>query len=141
MQTLQPKVAASLAQWHQMVATHNLSGLIDILHPDAIFRSPMAHKPYASAIAVNLILTTVSNVFSDFQYHREFATDDGLSVILEFSANVQDKQLKGVDIIRFDEEGKIVEFEVMVRPMSALQVLGQEMTSRLAAFLPAYKAL
>ncbi|MFZ6751803.1 nuclear transport factor 2 family protein [Undibacterium sp. Dicai25W] len=141
MPTLQPKVAASLAQWHQMVATHDLSGLIDILHPDAIFRSPMAHKPYTSAIAVNLILTTVSNVFSDFQYHREFATDDGLSVILEFSANVQDKQLKGVDIIRFDEEGKIVEFEVMVRPMSALQVLGQEMASRLAAFLPAYKAL
>ncbi|MFZ6864299.1 nuclear transport factor 2 family protein [Undibacterium sp. Ji67W] len=141
MQTLQPKVTASLAQWHQMVATHDLSGLIDILHPDAIFRSPMAHKPYASAIAVNLILTTVSHVFSDFQYHREFATDDGLSVILEFSANVQDKQLKGVDIIRFDEEGKIVEFEVMVRPMSALQALGQEMASRLAAFLPAYKAL
>ena len=141
MQTLQPKVAASLAQWHQMIAKNDLSGLINILHPDAVFRSPMAHKPYASAIAVNLILTTVSNVFSDFQYHREFATYDGLSVFLEFSANVQDKQLKGVDMIRFDDEGKIVEFEVMVRPMSALQELGQEMASKLAAFLPAYKAL
>ena len=141
MQTLQPKVAVSLAQWHQMIAKNDLSGLINILHPGAVFRSPMAHKPYASAIAVNLILTTVSNVFSEFQYHREFATDDGLSVILEFSANVQDKQLKGVDVIRFDDEGKIVEFEVMVRPMSALQALGQEMASKLAAFLPAYKAL
>jgi 2,4-dienoyl-CoA reductase (NADPH2) len=93
-----------------------------------------------SATAVNLILTTVLQVFKDFTYHRTLVSDDGLNVVLEFSATVADKQLKGIDMIRFDEDGKIVDFEVMVRPMSGLQALGAEMGARLAAYLPAYKA-
>jgi hypothetical protein len=79
-------------------------------------------------------------VFEDFVYHREFVSSDGLSITLEFSARVGDKQLKGVDLIRFDSTGKIVEFEVMVRPMSALQALGDEMGKRLAPYLAAYQA-
>jgi hypothetical protein len=60
-------------------------------------------------------------------------------VILEFSARVGDKQLKGIDMIRFDEQGKIVDFEVMVRPLSGLQALGEEMGRRLGAYLAASK--
>jgi len=138
---LHPAVAASLATWHQMVAQHDLSGLSALLHPDAVFRSPMAHKPYASAQAVSLILNTVMTVFSNFAYHRQLATPDGLSVVLEFSANVGDKALKGIDLIAFDANGLIVDFEVMVRPMSGLQALGAEMGQRLSAYLPAYKAV
>ncbi|MDE2427200.1 MAG: nuclear transport factor 2 family protein [Burkholderiales bacterium] len=140
MQALHPNVAATLKTWHSMIASQDLSKLSDIVHPQAVFRSPMAHQPYASSQAVVLILTTVSGVFQDFVYHREFCTDDGLNVILEFSATVADKQLKGIDMIRFDEDGKIVEFEVMIRPMSGLQALGQEMGARLAQYLPAYKS-
>jgi hypothetical protein len=47
-------------------------------------------------------------VFEDFTYHRQLASDDGLNVVLEFSARVGDKQLKGIDLVRFDEAGKIV---------------------------------
>ncbi len=137
---LQPAVAASLAKWHEMVAQRDLSTLSALLHPNAVFRSPMAHKPYASAQAVALILNTVMTVFSNFVYHRQLATADGLSVVLEFSANVGDKALKGIDLIAFDEQGLIVDFEVMVRPMSGLQALGAEMGQRLSAYLPAYKA-
>jgi hypothetical protein len=53
---------------------------------------------------------------------------------------VGDKSLKGIDMIRFDEAGKIVDFEVMIRPFNGLQALGAEMGARLAAYLPAYKA-
>lgn len=140
MQALHPNVAATLKTWHSMIASQDLSKLSDIVHPQAVFRSPMAHQPYASSQAVVLILTTVSGVFQDFVYHREFCTDDGSNVILEFSATVADKQLKGIDMIRFNEDGKIVEFEVMIRPMSGLQALGQEMGARLAQYLPAYKS-
>jgi 2,4-dienoyl-CoA reductase (NADPH2) len=136
---LPPAVAASLAKWHEMVAQQDMTGLSALLHPDAVFRSPMAHKPYASAQAVSLILNTVMAVFSNFEYHRQLATDDGLSVVLEFSAKVGDKALKGIDLIEFDEHGLIVDFEVMVRPMSGLQALGTEMGQRLSALLPAYK--
>ncbi len=94
----------------------------------------MAHTPYEGAATVNLILNTVLQVFEDFRYHRELASAKGADVVLEFSARVGDRELKGIDMIRFDDEGKIVEFEVMIRPMSGLQALGDEMKRRLAAY-------
>ncbi len=131
MNVTQP-VAHSLARWHQMIEHKDLSALPDIIHPDAIFRSPMAHTPYASRQAVVLILSTVIQVFENFVYHRELASEDGLNVVLEFSAEVGDKKLKGIDLIRFDEDGLIVDFEVMIRPFSGLQALGAEMGARLS---------
>jgi hypothetical protein len=137
---LPPDVARSLAIWHELVSSKDLGRLESIVHPEAVFRSPMAFKPYAPAPALLMALRTVITIFEDFTYHRQFSSADGLSVVLEFSATVQDKQLKGIDMIRFDEAGLIVEFEVMIRPFNALQALGAEMGARLAQFLPAYKA-
>ena len=79
------------------------------------------------------------SVFSDFAYHREATTADGLSVVLEFSAKVGDKRVKGIDFIRFDEDGRIVDFEVMMRPLSGVQAMAEEMGKRLGAILPAFK--
>lgn len=134
-----PAVAASLAKWHAMVAAGDLQDLPSIVHPDAVFRSPMAIHPYQPAAALILALNTVIQVFQDFTYHRQLASEDGLNAVLEFSARVGDKQLKGIDLVRFDEDGKIVEFEVMVRPLSGLQALGAEMGARLAEKMPAFK--
>ncbi len=131
---LQPQAAECLQAWHAMIAQRDLSGLPELLHPLAVFRSPMAHKPYEGAPAVNLILNTVLQVFEGFRYHRELASAEGRDVVLEFSARVGDRELKGIDLIRFDEMGRIIEFEVMVRPMSGLQALGDEMKRRLAAY-------
>ena len=139
-QALPAPVAASLKLWHQMVAEQNLSELPTILHRKAVFRSPMAHTPYPSAQAVQVILTNVVQVFENFTYHRELASADGLSVVLEFSAQVNGKDLKGIDLVQFDAEGKIVDFEVMVRPMSGLQALGEEMGKRLAPYMAMMKA-
>ena len=136
---LHPNAAESLKQWHQMINTGNLKALPELLDPQAVFRSPMAYTPYPGADVVSMILNTVFEVFENFEYHRELATADGLNVVLEFSANVSGKALKGIDMIRFNEQGKIVEFEVMVRPLSGLQALGAEMGSRLGAYLAASK--
>ncbi|WP_416363521.1 nuclear transport factor 2 family protein [Pseudomonas sp. NFX183] len=133
--TLTPAAAQTLQRWHAMLAGRDLQSLPELLAPDAVFRSPMAHTPYPGASVVSMILNTVITVFEDFKYHRELATADGLSVVLEFSARVGDKQLKGIDLIRFNELGQIVEFEVMVRPLSGLQALGEEMGRRLAPYL------
>ncbi|WP_397452317.1 nuclear transport factor 2 family protein [Pseudomonas sp. NA-150] len=132
---LKAPAAETLAQWHEMVAKKDVSRLQELLHPQAVFFSPMAHTPYPGAPVVALILNTVLKVFEGFTYHRELASADGLNVVLEFSATVSGRELKGIDMIRFDESGKIVEFEVMVRPMSGLQALGEEMGRRLAPFL------
>jgi hypothetical protein len=119
-----------------MIASGDLSQLPSLVKDDAVFRSPMAHKPYPGREAVVFILRTVFGVFENFAYHRELFGNDGLNVVLEFSAEVQGKQLKGVDLIRFDENGLIVDFEVMVRPMSGLAALGDEMSRRVAHVLP-----
>lgn len=134
-----PAVAKSLDAWHAMIDNKDFSALESIVHPDAVFRSPMAFKPYGPAPALLMALRTVITILENFVYYRQLVTDDGLSVVLEFSASVGDKALKGIDMIRFDEEGRIVEFEVMIRPFNALQALGAEMGARLGQQLPAFK--
>lgn len=137
---LHPKAAESLKQWHAMINKSDLRALPELLDPQAVFRSPMAHTPYPGAAVVSMILNTVIDVFENFEYHRQLSTADGLNVVLEFSANVDGKALKGIDMIRFNEQGKIIEFEVMVRLLSGLQALGDHMGRRLGAYLAASKA-
>lgn len=137
--TVPAAVARSVEAWHQMIAKNDLAALDHIVHPEAVFRSPMSIHPYGPAPALLLALRTVITIFEDFSYHRQLASDDGLNVVLEFSAQVGDKKLKGIDLIRFDEQGLIREFEVMIRPLSGLQALGAEMGARLAPHMPAFK--
>lgn len=132
-------VAASMQQWHHMLDTRDMSILATLLHQEVVFRSPMAHRPYTGSLAVGLILKTVITIFEDFSYHREFVSNDGLQVVLEFSAVVDGKALKGIDMIGFNEQGQIVDFEVMIRPFNALVALGKEMGARVGAQLEAYK--
>ncbi len=84
----------SLEKWHEMVQAGNLSDLNDLLADEVVFRSPVAYKPYEGKQVVFFILTNVIQVFEDFTYHREFYTEDGENVVLEFSANVSGKSLK-----------------------------------------------
>ncbi|NOX95146.1 MAG: nuclear transport factor 2 family protein [Alphaproteobacteria bacterium] len=130
---------ASITRWHSMVAARDFSELPAIIHPDAVFRSPVAHTPYKGRDALVLALSTVIKIFEDFTYTREFATQEGKDVVLEFSASVGGKQLKGADFIKFDDDGLIVEFEVMIRPVSGLMALGEEMGKRIGSKLAEFK--
>ena len=127
----------AIQKWHNMIATRDMSLLNDLLADDVVFRSPVAFKPYEGKQVVFFILTNVIQVFENFTYHREFFTEDEQSVVLEFSAVVSEKQLKGIDMIRFNEQGQIVEFEVMIRSLSGLQALAAQMGERIKLFQPA----
>ncbi len=129
---------ATLTHWHAIIASRDLSALPEIIHPDAVFRSPVAHTPYHGREALVLALSTVIDVFEDFTYRREFAAEGGKDVVLEFSAKVSGKKLKGADFIKFDDDGLIVEFEVMIRPASGLMALGEEMGKRVGTKLKEY---
>ena len=119
-----------------MVDALDLSEVASLCAPDAVFRSPVAHTPYEGAPLVAQFLQQAMQVFSDFAYHRTFYAGDH-SVVLEFSARVGDKTLKGIDLIKFDDAGKIVEFEVMVRPATGVMALGEAMKATVG---PAIKA-
>ena len=131
---LTPAAQQTLAAWHKILERNAMEELDPLLSDDIVFRSPVAHTPYPGRTAIKLVLKNVNQVFQDFTYHRTLVTDDGNSLVLEFSAHVNGKQLKGIDMLRFDGEGKIVEFEVMVRPLSGLQELGREMAKRMAPY-------
>ena len=127
---------AAVQRWHEMLNTGDMSILDELLDQDVVFRSPVAFQPYLGKQVVFFILTNVIQIFENFIYDREFYTEDGMSVVLEFAANVGDKKLKGIDMIRFNEHGQIVEFEVMLRPKSGLDALAAQMGQRMAAFMP-----
>jgi hypothetical protein len=136
---LNPKAEQTLQAWHRMVAAADLSQVATLCAPDAVFRSPVAFTPYEGADLVAAFLQQAVQAFGDFRYHRTFTSGER-DVVLEFSAKVGDKSLKGIDMIRFDDQGRIAEFEVMVRPASGLQALGAEMARRMGPILAAKQA-
>ena len=140
MPSLHPAAQGTLDRWHQMVADKVLDDVDELLHPDVVFRSPAAHKPYPTAETTAQILRTVLQVFEDFTYHRQLVSDDGCNVVLEFKCRIGDKALHGIDMIRFDEAGRMVEFEVMIRPLSGLAALAELLAQRLGPYLAARKA-
>jgi hypothetical protein len=120
----------TLSRWHRFVETQNPAILEEILADEVRFHSPFVWKPKEGKAVTIQILTTVTTVFEDFRYVREIG--DGQNCALEFEARVGEFTLRGVDLIQVGEDGKIVDFEVMVRPANALQALGMEMGKKLA---------
>ena len=119
----------TLSRWHEFVETQNPAILEEILAEEVKFHSPFVWKPKDGKAAAIKILTTVATVFEDFRYVREVT--DEQNFVLEFEARVGEFTLRGVDLIQIADDGKIVDFEVMIRPANALQALGMEMGRRL----------
>lgn len=133
--SLHPKASEAILKWHDMITSGDHAALASFLHPEVIFRSPVAFTPYQGIPTVGLILTQVGQIFSNFSYCRQFIADDQCSVVLEFSASVNGKQIKGIDMFRFDEHGKVIELEVMIRPLSGLLAVAETMKARLEPYL------
>jgi hypothetical protein len=137
-QSLAPLPQQTLAGWHAFVASGNPDLLRPLLAEHIVFRSPFVQSPIPGRTATLLVLTTVVQIFENFRYHREFAAGSH-DAALEFSANIGKWQLKGIDLIKFNTSGEMVEFEVMIRPIKALQALGDEMGSRIGPQLAQLK--
>ena len=97
----------------------------DLFADEVVFRSPVVYKPYEGRDALKLLLGAVLQVFEDFRYIEQVETDD--CAVLMFEARVGEKQLQGVDVLRFGADDRIVEMVVMVRPMSGMQALAERM--------------
>lgn len=120
----------TILRWHQFVETRNAEILHEILAENVQFHSPFVWKPKDGKAITTQILMTVTQVFQNFRYVREIG--EANNFCLEFEATVGDLTLRGVDLIQLNEAGKIIDFEVMIRPANALQILGMEMGKRLA---------
>jgi hypothetical protein len=135
---LAPLPQRTLDGWHRFVASGDSGVLAPLLSEHIVFRSPFVQSPIPGRTATLLVLTTVVQIFENFRYHRSFVAGSH-DAALEFGANIGKWQLKGVDLIRFGETGEMTEFEVMIRPIKALQALGEEMGNRIGPELARLK--
>jgi SnoaL-like protein len=101
----------------------------ELFSPEVVFRSPVVFKPYTGLEALGVLLGAVVEVFEDFRYVDQVETGD--TAVLVFEAKVGEKQVNGVDVLRFGEDGRIAEMMVMIRPLSGLNALAEEMGRRL----------
>jgi len=109
----------------------DFSGFEEIFAEDVTFRSPAVFRPYEGRDAVAMLLTAVGDVFEEFRYTDQVET--GATAMLAFSASVGSRKLDGIDLLRFDAEGKICEMAVYIRPLSGLTALAEAMQRQLGS--------
>lgn len=120
----------TLARWHEIIKQGDPALLDEILADDCVFHSPVVHTPQEGRELTRLYLTGAMQVLNDgFHYVKEVVSDR--HAVLEFVCEVDGITVNGVDIISFNEQGKIEEFKVMVRPLKAINMLHAKMRDML----------
>ncbi|MFI2414401.1 nuclear transport factor 2 family protein [Streptomyces sp. NPDC018947] len=117
------------------VEAHDFDAVEALLADDVVFSSPVVFRPYHGKATTTAILRAVERVFEDFRYERVIGEAGGRDHALVFSARVGDRDIGGCDFLRLDDDGRIAEFTVMVRPLSgalALQAAMAEEFERIA---------
>lgn len=114
------------------VEARDMDAAVALLSPDVIFRSPVGFKPHRGRETVAPILHAVSRVFEDFRYVRELSSEDAAHHALVFHARVGDHEIEGSDFLHTDDQGRIDELTVMVRPLTATLTLAEAMKAQLA---------
>jgi SnoaL-like domain len=107
----------------------DFSAIDELFAEDVTFKSPVVFKPYEGRDAVAMILGAVVRVFEDFRYTDQVET--GETATLAFSARVGDRELDGIDLLRFEPDGRVRELAVYVRPMSGVNALAEAMKAKL----------
>ncbi len=123
----------TLSTWHQLVKTHDAAGLDILLDENAVFHSPVVHKPQVGKEITRRYLAAAFEVFFNpsFRYVREVKAER--DAVLEFEVELDGIVVNGVDMIRWNDAGKITEFKVMLRPLKAVNLIHQKMAAQLQA--------
>ncbi len=117
--------------FRKAVEAQDLDAMMATFAEDAVLHSPVTFKPFEGRAAIRQLLAILFEVFQDFRYTDELEAEDGTRALV-FNARVGDRDLQGLDLIRFDDSGLIRDLTVMVRPRSALEALLAEVGPRLA---------
>jgi hypothetical protein len=128
-----PSQASPLARWHQLVETCDTAGIPALLADEVVFHSPVVHTPQAGKKIASLYLQAAFHVFNlrDFRYVREIVGPRDAA--LEFVVEIDGIVVNGIDLIAWNEEGKITDFKVMLRPLQAIKLIHQKMAELLPA--------
>lgn len=123
----------AIEEWHRIVRERDIDALDELLADDVVFYSPVVHTPQRGRPITAMYLAAAVVVFGNetFRYVREWrATHEA---VLEFLVTIDGIEVNGVDMIRWDDAGRIVEFKVMLRPLKAINLIHQKMGAMLQA--------
>ena len=121
-----------LARWHEVIESGSSpENLASIIHKNAVFHSPVVHTPQEGQEIVVAYLSAAGQTLGNdsFEYIRELV--DGENAMLEFTTEMDGIHVNGIDLIRFDENGMITDFKVMVRPLKAVNKVWEMMANQL----------
>ena len=132
-----------VAQWHAYLSGDFPGGLDDLLDDNVVFYSPIVFTPQRVREITSLYLRAASDTFagsnsprkkdpdSAEQFHYTKSVIGGDTAVLEFETSMEGKYVNGVDIFRCNDDGRIIEFRVMIRPLQAVNLVHQQMAARL----------
>lgn len=114
-------------KWHNIVCTRDASGLGELLADDVVFYSPVVHTPQVGKAITSMYLSAAVQVFGNqsFRYVREIVGES--DAVLEFETEIEGITINGVDMMKWNENGQIIEFKVMIRPLKAVNLIHQKM--------------
>ncbi len=121
----------TITAWHEIASSRDVARLDALLADDAVFHSPVVHTPQAGRALVRMYLAAAFQVFfnDSFRYVREIV--GGHDAVLEFQVEIDGIQVNGIDMIRWDDDGRIVDFKVMIRPLKAIELVHRRMAAML----------
>lgn len=126
----------TIREWHALVRSRDMSGLDALLADDVVFHSPVVHMPQVGRAITRKYLEAALEVLNTphFRYLREVIGER--DAMLEFETEIDGVRINGVDLIRWNDEGRIIDFKVMVRPLKAIQQVHQAMGLMLQRMKP-----
>jgi hypothetical protein len=113
------------------IERRDLDAVAELLAPDIVFHSPVTFHPFTGRETVARLLGEVAQVFEDFRYTDELAVAGARALV--FRASLGEREIEGVDLLRFDGDGLIADFTVLLRPLSGLVPFARAMAERVAA--------
>jgi SnoaL-like protein len=121
----------ALHTWHELVRTRNVAGLDTLLADDVVFHSPVVHTPQVGKAITARYLAAAFHVFfnESFRYVREIVGQQDAA--LEFEVEIDGIAVNGIDLIKWNAAGRIVEFKVLIRPLKAINLIHQKMAAML----------
>lgn len=122
----------TIARWHEVVKSRDLAALNDLIADEAVFESPVVHTPQVGKAITVTYLAGALQVLNNgsFRYLGEWRAER--SAVLEFATDIDGIAVNGVDIISWNEAGKITGFKVMIRPLKAINLVHRMMGELLA---------
>ena len=121
----------TLQRWHEIVDNRDASALGDMLDRDAVFHSPVVHTPQTGREITEKHLVAAMHVLVNDSFRYVRVIDSDYEAALEFLVDIDGIEVNGIDLIRCNQQGKIVDFKVMLRPLQAINLIREKMAEML----------